>query len=90
MRAPWVDRAAERAAPVMLEAIERYAPVLIRDLPEVAGYNYLICFYAVTYLRSLGCATSWRGKVSLTERGMIALAIWRGKQRKTVEVRRAA
>lgn len=79
----YVVACAQSHAIEFLEAVERMEPAArISDLPEVAGYSGAFCHYGVAYLKDCGLVSRLTGFAHLTERGRIALAIYRGKQRR--------
>lgn len=78
-----------RIAPQVLDAIERMQdqPILQYMIPDVVGYSTAPVYYAIQHLRGTGMLSPM--KWWITERGKLALAIWRGKQNSNAAKRRA-
>lgn len=78
-----------RIAPDVLDAIERMQgqPIYQYLIPDVVGYSLAPVYYAIQHLRSTGMLSPM--KYWTTERGKLALAIWRGKQTSNAAKRHA-
>jgi hypothetical protein len=73
------DRA-ERAKMEVLEAIEREPNSRRYELCLAFGHSHLTVYYGIKLLLESGCVVKVRARSFITERGKIALAIWRGRQ----------
>ena len=88
----YFEAAKLRIAPLMLEALSRDdKPLSSAALIYELGYSHSIVSGTFALLHKAGMAAcADRGVYQLTERGKIALAIWRGKQHRIRGKRRMA
>lgn len=76
---------------VVLEAIDLVGEVRYWELPDLSGYSNSTCGTATHKLKLHGLVMKSAGRMRITERGKITLAIIRGKeQRARLALRRAA
>lgn len=75
-------RVADRAVWNVLETVTRHGPINSADLVDLSGYTISHCSVAATILRRCGLMVPIHGKYEATERGKIALAIHRGKEKR--------
>lgn len=64
----------------ILATVEKHEPIHGNDIGIEAPINNRDLFYLLRELRHLGCLSRVSNRYRLTERGRVALAIWRGKQ----------
>lgn len=78
-----------RIAPLVLQALDtcdvRLGDIRAGVFAEYVGYSQTAILFAIRHLREHGLV--FDRHYSLTERGKIALAIWRGKGRPLVQPR---